>query len=155
MRVAMAKVVRKEGKRILATRDPFTKPIIPPRLTAKTIDIQMGIPITANTTTAVPENATMAPREKSMPPTINTRVAPMLRMVKVLVCTRRLSTLRTVRKLCAKIEKIANITTRTPRVKSLFRDNLSRLRFNSWAGFLPGERIFHFPSGTSIICSKI
>jgi hypothetical protein len=68
-------------------------------------------------------------REKSMPPTINTRVEPMLRMVKVLVCTRRLSTLRTVKKLCAKIEKIANNTTKTPRVKSLFWDNLSRFRF--------------------------
>ena len=137
-------MVINDGKRILATRNPFTKPTIPPKLTAKIIDIQMGIPVTANATTAVPERAITAPREKSTPPTINTRAEPVLRIVNMLVCTRRLSTPRTVKKLFAKIEKSANIITKTARGKSLFDDNLSWLQFNLRATFSASESSFSF-----------
>ena len=63
----------------------------------------------------------------------------MLRMVTVHVCTRRLRTLRTVKKFFAKIEKIANMITKTPSVKSLFSDSPRGLRFSSCAGLSASE----------------
>ena len=136
------KVVIKEGRRTLATTKPFTRPTTPPRIEAASIDIQIGIPAAAKTYTAVPESAITAPREKSMQPTTKTRVAPIPRMVKVLVCTRRLSTLRTVKKLFAKIEKIANIITKTARGKNMFGDNPRELQFNRGALFFASESGF-------------
>jgi hypothetical protein len=60
-------------------------------------------------------------------------------MAKVLVCTRRLSTARTVKKLCAKIEKIANIIKKTARGKSLLDDDPGRFQFKREAVFSAGE----------------
>lgn len=74
MRMAIAKVVRREGSRSLATRKPLARPMIPPMAIPAIIEIQIGIPPPANHTAAVPEKVTMAPREKSIPPMVKALV---------------------------------------------------------------------------------
>jgi hypothetical protein len=85
-----------------------------------------------------------------MHPTTKTRHAPILRIVKVLVCTRRLSTPRIVKKLFAKIEKIVNIITKTAKGKSLLSDNPSVLRLDRCVGFSISEPGLSFPIKISL-----